>query len=82
MVVFWKHHVGGSELVFIEIFFRDIILRDLLRANFRDVRIRGILNARNGLCLEGLPLFQQFFHAFRVRPRHVGQPLCVPGLAC
>ena len=72
---------GKLNLIFLQIFRRHIVLRDLFRVNFSHVRIGCVFHAGDHFGLERLPLFDQFLDALCACLRDVRQPLSVPGLA-
>jgi hypothetical protein len=72
---------GALLLIFLLIFQRHIVFRDLSGVNFSHVRVGCIFHSGDHLCLEGLPLFDQFFDALRPCLSHVRQSLCVAGLS-
>jgi len=55
-----------SDLVFVLVLFRHVILRELTRPHFSLIGIWSILYAADGFGFHVLAFFHQFFHAFRI----------------
>ncbi len=65
-------HGGDASLIFIQIFLGHVILRHLVGMDFLPFVIVGLLDACNRFRLKGVPFFEQFIDAFRIRAFHVG----------
>ena len=56
--------------ILMQVFQRYVVLRNLLGANFRLIRVRRSFHAFDGLGLERLPFLDQLGNAFRTRFFH------------
>ena len=54
------------------IFLGNVILGHFCSFNLTDIHVPGSLHAANHTGFEGLPLFQQLFHAFGIGIRNIG----------
>lgn len=67
-------------LVLVQIFFRDIIFRELPGSHLALIGIRRTLDSADGLRFGVLPFFQQLFHALGIDTLSSREPLCIAGL--
>src|SRR5579864_2751230 len=67
----------SSRLIFVQVFLRHVVNRELARGDLALIRVGRVLDAADHLGLVGLPLFEQLLDAFRTGDLVARQPLDV-----
>ena len=75
-----KQFLAVKALVYAQVFRRHIVLGDLFRVNFGNVRVGCIFYTSDCFGLEGLPLLEEFCNALRACLGEIRQSLSVSGL--
>jgi len=65
----------GLTLFFFKIFAGDVVFGHFVGYDFSLVWRRRILHALHQFRIKGVPFFDQFFHALRIRPSDSRKPL-------
>src|SRR5262249_46633094 len=75
------HRFGSIGSIFVEVFLRDVVLRDLSGPDSSPVGVGCVLDAADDAGLEGLALFDQLLDALGVGQLGLREPFRVAGLA-
>ncbi len=68
----FKGEGRAALLLFVEVFGGDVVLGDLVGADWLFVGVVGVFDALDGFGLEGAPFLEEFVHAFGIGAFDVG----------